>query len=286
MEVHWPLVARIASLGRGDLPEATRPEVVRFVADLKQRAREAGTLAARVMHLPPASAADDIRVVDRDGWVRAASGITQAALDTVDWPRRHGRLRRELVRRGLGAGLGVGFAVGSRWLLGQYDSFTGDRALYLVAPNMWRIERAHGFVPRDFRRWVAAHEQAHALQFVAAPWLSEYLGDLVRHAERRGTIDRVVATMTFLEGHADWVSDNTRRIRTAAKMRRAMAHRTRRGRGPLDKATQYREGRDFCLAVRRLSTQNALMAAFEKPANLPTRAEIADPAAWVHRVHG
>ncbi|NLE98318.1 MAG: hypothetical protein GX596_10095, partial [Propionibacterium sp.] len=262
MEVHWPLAARVARLGHGDLPDVTRPEVAAFVADLKQQARAAGELAARVMRLDPSQAATDIRVVDRDGWVRAASGITQAALDVVEWPRRSAGLRRELVRRGLGTLLGVGFAVGSRWLLGQYDSFTGSKALYLVAPNMWNLERARGFVPRDFRRWVAAHEQAHALQFAAAPWLTDHLAELVGSAEQRGTLDRVVATMTFLEGHADWVSDNTRRIRTASRMRRSLAHKPRRGRGPLDKAAQYANGREFCLVVRKLSTHNALMAAF------------------------
>lgn len=284
-EVDWQSVTRIARLGRGDPPDVTRPEAIRFVADLKQRAREAGVLAARAMRMESAGARE-VLVVDRDGWVRAASSITQAALDTLDWPQRPEGLRRELGRRGLGAALGAGFAVGSRWMLGQYDAFSGSDRLYLVGPNLYAMERARGFVPRDFRRWVSVHEQTHALQFEKAPWLREHLAALVRDSGGRAALDQIVATMTFLEGHADYVSDHTGRIRTASRMRKSFRRRPRKGAGLLDKAAQYANGLEFCTRVRRLSRSNAILAAFEKPENLPSKREISDPQAWLNRVHG
>lgn len=284
-EVHWQSATRIARLGRGDPPDVTRPEAIRFVADLKQRAREAGEIAARGMRMQSVGARDVV-VVDRDGWVRAASTITQAALDTLDWPHRPDGLRRELGRRGLGAALGVGFALGSRFMLGQYDAFTGHDRLYLVAPNLYAMERARGFVPRDFRRWVAIHEQTHALQFEKAPWLREHLASLVRDAGGRHALDQIVATMTFLEGHADYVSDHSGRIRTAGRMRKSFRRKPRRGAGLLDKAAQYANGLEFCTRVRRLSRSNAVLAAYEKPENLPSKQEISDPQAWLNRVHG
>ena len=44
-------------------------------------------------------------------------------------------------------------------------------------------ERALDLRPADFRLWVCLHEQTHALQFAAAPWLADHLrtraGDLL-----------------------------------------------------------------------------------------------------------
>ena len=45
----------------------------------------------------------------------------------------------------------------------------------LVAPNVMDVERKLGLVPRDFRRWVALHEQTHRVQFAAANWLPDHL---------------------------------------------------------------------------------------------------------------
>lgn len=285
-EVHWRLARRIARFGQGELPEISRPDAIRLVNDIRLQAREAGAIAATTMNMPDAIGATDIRVVDREGWARAATEVTQAALDSLDWKRRPPGIRRAILGHGLGAGLGVGLAVGSRWMLGQFDSFTGNNTLYLVAPNIYRMEQRHGFVPADFRRWVAIHEQTHALQFQAAPWLGEYMAGLIREAQSRATVDRIVGIMTFLEGHADYISDHTGRVRTASTMRKAFGRKPKKRAGILNKAAQYANGLEFCIRVRRLGRRGTLMAAFEKPENLPTRAEINDPGAWVTRIHG
>ncbi len=291
-ELHWATARAVAKLGRGDLPAVSRPEAHRYVASVRRRAREAAELAATAMQVP-ARGASHIWVVDRDGWVAGATSVAQAAIDSLDWPRRAPRPWRAIIARLLGAGVGVGLSIGSRWMLGQYDAFSGSRTLYLVAPNLWRLQHRNGFDERSFLLWVAAHEQAHALQFDRAPWLVGHLGELVGDAGGRASIDRIIAIMTFLEGHADYVSDRTGRIAHVQHMRRVLERsRTQRGGGLFDKGTQYAQGRQFCLKVQQMhadettSQSNPLDAAFAVPENLPTREELANPALWNRRVHG
>jgi coenzyme F420 biosynthesis associated uncharacterized protein len=75
-------------------------------------------------------------------------------------------------------------------VLGQFDPFSrpprtgaapareasgAPGRLLLVAPNVYRLERELRLDGPDFRLWVALHEQTHALQFAAAPWLEGHL---------------------------------------------------------------------------------------------------------------
>ena len=64
-------------------------------------------------------------------------------------------------------------------VLGQFDPFTPQDGyhgrLLLVAPNVLHHERKLKVDSSDFRLWVALHEQTHAMQFAAAPWLAEHL---------------------------------------------------------------------------------------------------------------
>jgi len=52
------------------------------------------------------------------------------------------------------------------------------------------------------------------------------------------------------------------------------------------KLVQYRDGAAFVKAVRRAVKTEGLNAVWTEPAHLPTPREIADPRAWVRRVHG
>ena len=74
-ELHWATARAVAKLGRGDLPAVSRPEAHRYVASVRRRAREAAELAATAMQVP-ARGASNIRVVDRDGWVAAATNLS------------------------------------------------------------------------------------------------------------------------------------------------------------------------------------------------------------------
>ena len=315
--VGWGLARRVSRASSGELPEISPRELTQFVASLRVLAREAGRIGARHMELPGAGAGE-IRVVDWAGWGRAVQRMTDGAVDQLGLPEREPGLRTSA--RGVLNGLVAGTAIGKigPQLLGQYDPFTGDDALYLVAPTILQHERTRGFVPEHFRLWIALHEQTHALQFQRAPWLREYLATRIQSmltddvplldglkgwarsgdaaailSGEGGAMADIKATMTFLEGHADHVADTAARmrIRTVRQLRKAFTRPERPGllgrlSATFDKGAQYRDGLAFCTKVAGLKGNRGLRRAFDAPENLPTAAEIADPPVWIARVHG
>ena len=231
-------------------------------------------------------------------------------------------------------------------VLGQFDPFSatadGRGRLLLVAPNVLHHERRLDVDPSDFRLWVALHEQTHALQFAAAPWLADHLraraselmtdlaadkalvprvGELLQavtravtggaddgvgvldllSARQREVFEEVGAVMALLEGHADVAMDevgprvvpSVRTIRKAFEARRDEAARSRgvdrvlrRLLGLDTKLAQYRDGAAFVRAVRKDVGLDGLNAVWTSADHLPVPQEIADPRAWVRRVHG
>jgi coenzyme F420 biosynthesis associated uncharacterized protein len=118
---------------------------------------------------------------------------------------------------------------------------------------------------------------------------------------QRVVLDEVGAVMALLEGHADVTMDavgrsvvpSVRRIRRRFEARRdgaagtgGMRRALRTVLGMDVKLAQYREGAAFVRAVRRRVGTDGLNAVWASAGALPTAAEIADPAAWVRRVHG
>ena len=102
--------------------------------------------------------------------------------------------------------------------------------------------------------------------------------------------------MSLLEGHADVVMDGVGPsvIPTVGDIRKQFNQR-RKGVGVLDrmlrrllgldaKMAQYRDGAMFVRAVVDKAGMAEFNAVWERPDNLPSKAEIADPAAWVARV--
>jgi coenzyme F420 biosynthesis associated uncharacterized protein len=123
--------------------------------------------------------------------------------------------------------------------------------------------------------------------------------DVVQTPAQRAALDRLVAVMSLLEGHADYVMDGVGPgvIPSVAEIRRRFAVRRKRGAGRLDaalrkmlgldaKLRQYQDGARFV----RYVVEDRGMADFNRiwtsPNTLPTRAEIHDPASWVRRVLG
>ncbi len=365
--VDWDLAARLAGQLASPGPTATRGELVDLVATLRAAARAAAAHAARITELAPADGTDPetdpvslVQVVDRPGWAQANVRLLAAMTASV---------RGESASTGMrlaGAGqVGGVLALLAGKVLGQFDPFTADaRAphgrLLLVAPNVLQVERALGVEPADFRLWIALHEQTHALQFAAAPWLADHLragasvllddlgelvpgglvpgaghggsrprgqdsgpsfADVVRIASRvlvgpdtagaslldllspaqRAQLDEVGAVMSLLEGHADVAMDavgpsvvpSVRHIRARFEARRdagAASHGLervlRRLLGLDAKLAQYRDGAAFVRGVRLAVGTTGLNAVWSAPEQLPTAREIADPRAWVRRVHG
>ncbi|WP_238146794.1 zinc-dependent metalloprotease [Ornithinimicrobium murale] len=116
--------------------------------------------------------------------------------------------------------------------------------------------------------------------------------------EQRERLAEVTAVMSLLEGHADVVMDDVGPtvIPTVATIRTRFQER-RKGSGSIDrvlrrllgldaKMAQYRDGAAFVRSVMDQVGRDGFNRVWESPETLPHATEIADPAAWVRRVHG
>lgn len=120
--------------------------------------------------------------------------------------------------------------------------------------------------------------------------------DLIGGPEQQEIVDRVTGVMSLLEGHADVVMDGVGPgVIPSVKDIRKRFNRRRQGAGPGDrllrrllgmdaKMAQYRDGAKFVRAVVATAGMAELNAVWERPGNLPSKAEIADPSAWISRV--
>jgi coenzyme F420 biosynthesis associated uncharacterized protein len=116
--------------------------------------------------------------------------------------------------------------------------------------------------------------------------------------EQRVVLDRVTAFMSLVEGHAEYVMNAVPEsvIPSQKVIENRFAARRRRGGNPLDrllrrllgmeaKARQYVDGSAFVRAVIERIGVNDFNAIWTSTDTLPTKAEIADPARWIARVH-
>jgi coenzyme F420 biosynthesis associated uncharacterized protein len=122
--------------------------------------------------------------------------------------------------------------------------------------------------------------------------------DVLQTPEQKAVVERLTAVMSLLEGHADVVMDGVGPdvVPSVESIRRKFTKR-RAGAGPLDqlvrrllgfdaKLRQYRDGAVFVRGVTAKVGIEGFNAVWAEPGNLPGKDEIADPAAWVARVHG
>jgi len=122
--------------------------------------------------------------------------------------------------------------------------------------------------------------------------------DLVQTEEQREILDRLTALMSLLEGHADVVMDavGPQIVPSVAMIRERFDHR-RQNAGTLDgalrrilgldaKLRQYVEGAAFVRCVVDSVGMTGFNAVWTGPESLPRPHEIADPRAWVTRIHG
>jgi coenzyme F420 biosynthesis associated uncharacterized protein len=124
------------------------------------------------------------------------------------------------------------------------------------------------------------------------------LVELLQSPKQREVFDRLIALSTLLEGHADHVMDavGPTVVPSVATIRARFTAR-RRGGGILDrilrtllgvdaKVKQYAAGAAFTRYVVDEVGMTGFNRVWESPETVPLRAEIADPAAWVRRIHG
>jgi coenzyme F420 biosynthesis associated uncharacterized protein len=120
--------------------------------------------------------------------------------------------------------------------------------------------------------------------------------DVISTPEQREIMDHLTGVMSLLEGHADVVMDGVgpEVIPSVVEIRRKF-NRRRQGVGVLDrllrralgldaKMAQYRDGARFVRGVVDKVGMAEFNAVWREPAHLPSKAEIADPAAWITRV--
>ncbi|MGZ0150550.1 zinc-dependent metalloprotease [Kribbella sp. WER1] len=124
------------------------------------------------------------------------------------------------------------------------------------------------------------------------------LVDLMQSPEQRAVLDRLTAVMSLLEGHADFVMDGVGPsvIPTVDKIRAKFTSR-RAGGNPVDqllkrllgldaKLRQYKDGAAFVRRVVDRVGMEGFNRVWTGPNTLPTKNEIANPDAWVARLHG
>lgn len=122
------------------------------------------------------------------------------------------------------------------------------------------------------------------------------LVDAMSTPEQKQILDRITGVMSLLEGHADVVMDGVGpSVIPSVERIRARFNERRQGVGTLDrvlrrllgldaKMAQYRDGAAFVRHVVAQAGMEQFNAVWAEPANLPDRAEILDPDAWVARV--
>ncbi|ANS78868.1 putative hydrolase [Serinicoccus hydrothermalis] len=126
----------------------------------------------------------------------------------------------------------------------------------------------------------------------------EDITQVVATPEQRERLAEVTAVMSLLEGHADVVMDEVGPsvIPTVAEIRRRFTQR-RKGAGSVDKLLrrllgmeakmrQYQDGAVFVRGVMDEVGVEGFNRVWTSPETLPRPTEIADPQAWVARVHG
>jgi coenzyme F420 biosynthesis associated uncharacterized protein len=122
--------------------------------------------------------------------------------------------------------------------------------------------------------------------------------DALQTPEQRARLARLTAVMSLLEGHADVMMDlvGPQVVPSVATIRERFDAR-RAGRGLIDqilrrllgldaKMRQYADGARFVRGVLQEVDVEGFNAVWTSPNTLPQPAEIADPKAWVRRVHG
>jgi len=244
--VDWSAAAQIAGRLARPGPQASRDELADLVDGLRTAADAAVPHVLEVTRMLPATGAartglGTVYVVDRVRWAHAnteiMASLTGGVADAL--VGEGGRVPAATALVGA-AQVGSVLAVLASRVLGQFDPYSGIGAgdpaaavvpdgathptadgspgrLVLVAPNVLQVERALDLVPADFRLWVCLHEQTHALQFAAAPWLADHLrtraGDLLtelsgssrrlaeaRLREKLATVGRAVLNAVRGEG--------------------------------------------------------------------------------------
>jgi coenzyme F420 biosynthesis associated uncharacterized protein len=140
------------------------------------------------------------------------------------------------------------------------------------------------------------HALAGVVQIVRNPQSKVSVIDLVQTPAQRIVLDRIMALMTLLEGHAEFVMDGVgpEVIPSVAEIR-GKFDRRREGGNPVEKLIrrllgidakmrQYSEGRQFVQDVVDAVGMARFNRIWASPLTLPLLSELNDAQAWIDRV--
>ena len=242
---------RLVSAG----PRVTPSEAAAIVGELHEAAAAAREPIASTSRLHSPADAPPVLVVDRPGWmdlnIESMASLVAPVIEkvTAGVSRTQPNAVTAIGGKVTGAETGAVMSFLASKVLGQYDlAPQGVPRLMLVAPNIVQTERELKVDTRDFRLWVAMHEETHRLQFTANPWLRDHMveqarslavdlapdperlheiagrlaeklpdlfregstgvADLFTTPEQRDKLAGLTAVMSLLEGHADVVMDD------------------------------------------------------------------------------
>ncbi len=241
--------------------------------------------------------------VDRDeltAWV-AIHEITHAVqFSGAPWLREHlGGMLRELL-----AGLQVSLANGDsgRDHESSHDEAAGSpqEAAGSHQASAGSRRQAGGARLPDPRELLSRARSGELRELLERARRGELLR-LTLGEDRWLLVERMQATMSLIEGHAEHTMDavgaeflpSLPRLRSAMNRRRDSYRRSASGLpwrvlerllGLELKLRQYEVGRRFCDAVVESAGTETLAIAWSSPAELPTTAELATPALWLERI--
>jgi coenzyme F420 biosynthesis associated uncharacterized protein len=171
---------------------------------------------------------------------------------------------------------------GVPWLREHFLTLV-ERSLAVVDPDPKRLLHALRRIADGMREGRNPLDDGGLVALLATP-------------EQERTLSEIGGLMSLLEGHGDVTMDRAGadRIPSAERFSRVLRQR-RRAVPPLTrilqrligleaKLNQYEQGERFIAAVEAAGGPELLDRAFEAPGQLPTLAEIRDPAQWIERV--
>lgn len=295
--IDWDAVTEAATAGtppgRLDVGNGERARIAADVRSAVRAIREETGLSSPTL--------ESIELQDRHHWIRANVSTFRRVLAPVE---TRPVFLPGLANRANTGTMAVVLSFLGRNVLGQYDPTLFSEAepdLYLVYPNLREAATTLEVDYERFRRWIVFHEVTHAVEFGAAPWLADRLETRIERAVGAlgegeldtGAIRDVDATMTVIEGYAEYVMDRAFDA-PAADLREKLDAR-RRGGGPITvilrrllglgiKRRQYERGRRFFEDVEDARGVESTTAVWRDQAAFPTAHEITRPERWIDRV--
>ena len=193
--VDWKQAGEIAVLVAQSETAPDVPVGGKVQGDFETMMKRSEELVREYSRLDPREPIGPLLVFDRPQWIETnlssfklifqplAESYGNALGKLEERRKKPLRLGRRFTHGLLTAQLGMVIGYLARNVLGQFDlglpRLEDSGKLYIVYPNLLKAEANLRLIPADFRLWITLHEVTHAFEFVANPWLREYMKGLM-----------------------------------------------------------------------------------------------------------